>query len=240
MLAFFRTIFFEPLYNLLVWFSAILPGHNLGLSIILLTLVIKTILLPLQHRVTRTQRKLKEIESEIAAIKTKHAKDNPAQAQAIMELYRAHGINPFAGFVVVLIQLPILIALFYVFRDSVALKPEWLYSFVEAPSYINHIFLGFVDLTARSLPLGLLAGVTQYLQISLSMPPQAPKPQDGKPPSLRDDLARSMNLQMRYFFPVMIVFLSLGFPAAVVLYWVTSNLFSIGHELLVRRKTKAL
>lgn len=234
-MGFFRTIFFEPLYNLLVWFAAVLPGNNLGWAIICLTLLVKFALLPLQHRVTRTQKKLKSLEAEIKAIKEKHGSDSAAQAQAIMELYRDHGINPFAGFVVILIQLPILIAVFYVFRDSVAIHPEWLYSFITPPASVNAWFLGLIDLTARSIPLAFLAGITQYFQIKLAMPPTPAT--DG---SLKADLARSMNMQMRYFFPGLIVVLSLGFPSAVVLYWVTSNCFAIAHELIVRSRAQSL
>ncbi len=239
MRALFRTIFFEPLYNLLIWLSAIVPGHDLGIAIILLTILVKFALLPLQHRALTTQKKLKELEAEIAALKAKHQSDSAAQAQAIMALYRAHGVNPFSGFVTLLIQLPIMFALLYVFRDSLTINSQWLYAFITPPLGVNAHFLGLLDLTARSIPLALVAGVSQYFQISLAVPP-LPQSSNQDQPSLKADLARSMNMQMRFIFPVMITFVALGFPAAVVLYWVTSNCFAIGHELLVRRRAKIL
>jgi YidC/Oxa1 family membrane protein insertase len=235
----FNLIFFQPLYNALVWLTDVLPGGEIGLAVILLTILVRVVLFPLQHRMTKTQRRLKELEGEIKAIKEKHGKDTQAQAQALMALYKTHGISPFSGFVLILIQIPILLALYSVFRSGFNFQPELLYSFVPVPEMINANFLGLFDLTSRSIALALLAGVAQYFQVRFSMPVVA-KRDPNTAPNFKDDLARSMSLQMRFMFPVMIVIFSLSLPSAVALYWVTGSLFSIGHELYVKRQSKNL
>ncbi|MEK7610272.1 MAG: YidC/Oxa1 family membrane protein insertase [Patescibacteria group bacterium] len=234
----FNTIFFEPLYNALVFISSVLPGHNLGLAIIILTLIVKLILFPLYHRVATTQKKLKTLEPELKKIKDEHRDNRQRQAEKIMELYRQHGLNPLSGLWIMLIQIPILLALFWVFRDSVTLRPELLYSFVKPPATLNS-YLGFIDLTQASYLLAILTGAAQWLQMQLSIPPlPASDPQTAK--GFSQDLAKSMNIQARYVLPAMMLVFSLGLPGAIALYWLVGSLFTIAHELLVKRQTKAL
>lgn len=233
--AIFQLIFFQPLYNALVWLTDILPGGDVGLAVIILTLIVRLILFPLQHRMTSTQHKLKALEGEIKAIKDKHAKDPSQQAKAMMALYKEHGISPFSGFLLLLIQLPILWALYKVFQDGLSIQAGLLYSFVAAPVIINHFFLGIFDLSQRNIILSLVAGLTQYFQIHFALP-VPPKTDPNAAPDFKNDLARSMSFQMRFVLPIMIVIFSLGFPSVVALYWITTSLFSIAHELYVKRQ----
>src|SRR6185436_5647089 len=99
----FNTVFYQPLYNGLAWFGSSVTGHNIGVAIILLTVVVRLILFPLQHKMSHTQRKLRELDGTIKGIKEKHATDNAEQARQIMALYKEHGVNPFAGFIVLII-----------------------------------------------------------------------------------------------------------------------------------------
>ncbi len=231
----FNLIFFQPLYNGLVWLTDVLPGGTVGWAVVILTLVVRFILFPLQHRMLHTQRKIKELEPTIKELKEKHADDRQAHAEALMALYRQHGVNPFSGFVLLLIQIPLLLALYWVFRSGFNFKPELLYSFVTLPETLNPTFLGFIDLTKRSLSLGVAAGISQFIQLSLALPPTAAS---AEPAPAK--LATSLQKQMRFTLPIMITLFSFGLPAAVALYWVISNLFSVVHELLVRRKAKKL
>lgn len=229
----FKTIFFNPLYNALVFLSAVIPGHSIGLAIIALTLIIKILLLPLYHRLWQTQNILKTIEPELKLIKEKYASSKEEQARQTMALYKKHHLNPLSGLVIMLIQLPILLALFYVFRDSFNFHPDLLYSFVTAPETLNTKLFGMFELTSRNYFLSVLTGLTQFIQMKLALPPMPPRV-PGAIATTKDpltDFKTMMNWQMRYFMPVLIVFISLGLPGAVTLYWVTSNLFSIGHEL---------
>lgn len=231
----FHAVFFLPLYNALVWLSAVLPGADIGLAIVVLTLLVKIALFPLQHRVNKTQRVLKQLEPKLQELKEKHADNRAEHAKKMMELYKEHGVNPFSGFLVLLIQLPILLALFWVFKDSFLLKPEWIYSFVTVPAITNTIFLGFLDIAARSYVLAVFVGLSQFLQIRLMSPALAPVT-DSKNHSLAADFSRTLNLQMRYTMPVIITFVAISLPAALSLYWLTSNLFAIGHELVINRQ----
>ena len=102
--------------------------------------------------------------------------------------------------------------------------------------------MGLIELTKRSVILALLAGLSQYFQLKLALPSlPKPTPTDAsQPPSLTTEFSKNMGKQMRYTLPIMITVFALGFPAAIALYWVTSNLFGIGHELLVKKQAEKL
>lgn len=236
---FFHLVFFLPLYNALIWLSSILPGGDIGLAIVLLTLLVKIILFPLQHRMSKTQAALKSLEPELQRLKEKYVDDKSEQAKQLMALYREHGVNPLSGFIILLIQLPVLLALFWVFKDSFILKPEWFYSFVTPPAVSNTLFLGLLDITTKSYVLAIFVGLSQFFQMKLVLPPQSPATGEKKGKnSLASDFTRGLNLQMQYFMPVMVTFIGFSLPAAISLYWFTSNLFAIGHEIFVNRKLK--
>jgi YidC/Oxa1 family membrane protein insertase len=233
----FNQLFFNPLYNLLIWLSAVLPWHSLGLAIIILTIIVKIILLPLYHKTTTSQKKIKALEPKLKELKEKHANNREEQAKQTMALYREHGINPLTSFWLLLIQIPIVLALFWVFRDSFNVRPEILYSFITPPALINATLFG-LDLTAKNYVLAILVGASQFIQMRLAIPPIPPSTSQEK--SFKNDFARSMNLQMRYMMPAFITLVSFGFPAALTLYWLTSNLFAIGHELFVKRQATTM
>ena len=235
----YNTFFFHPLYNLLVFASAFMPGNSFGLSIIFVSVVAKLIILPLTHQSIKVQKKMKEIEPLVSKIKEDFKNDKEAQAVRTMSLYREHGINPFSSFFLVLLQLPLFIALFYVFKDPIDLASPILYSFTTLPSAIGVNFLGIFELTKASLFLAALVGVTQFIQTWLSVPP-LPKTEKGKETSMKHDLAKSMNLQVKYVLPVLIAFIASKLNSAVALFWITNNLFGIGHELFVRWQAKKL
>lgn len=223
----FRQIFFNPLYNLLIAISAFLPNQSLGGAIIVLTIIVKLALLPFQHQTLKTQKKLKLLEPELQALKKNYRhQDRNEQAKQMMALYRAHGVNPLSTFWTILIQVPIVLALFLVFRDSATLHPDLLYSFVPRPGTISVNWLGLVDLTRAFFPLSLLVGLSQFIQLWLATPPI----------SSPSSPASQIQKQMRYWLPIFIVFAASTLPAAISLYWLTSNLFAVGHELIVRRE----
>jgi YidC/Oxa1 family membrane protein insertase len=248
---FFHTALYQPFYNGLVFLINIMPYADVGFAVIALTLIVKFVIFPFTHKGVKTQAKMRQIEPEIKEIKEKHKKDRQQQAMKTMELYREHGINPFAGCSMLLIQLPVIIALYWVFWKGLTngIDASILYTFVSEPESMNMNFLGFIDMAGKSMLLALIAGVTQYFQINLSMPPS--KDGDGikdmfkkissgnagaGPPSFKDEFAKSFKFQMRYGFPVIVFFVAYTISTAVALYWATSNIFSIVHELLVRRK----
>lgn len=237
MIEFFKTIFYEPLYNGLVFLIDVIPGGDIGLAIIVLTIAVKVILSPLSRKSIKSQARLKSLEPEIQKIKEKY-KNKEEQAKKTFELYKINKINPFSGCILILIQMPIIISLFYVFLNGLALDPDIIYPFVKIPSVIRFEFLGLIDMQERSLVLAILAALSQYFQVKIAGPRS--RPASSKTKSFKDSFMKSMNMQMRYFLPVFIGIIAYQISAAVALYWVTSNLFIVSQELLIRKKAKQL
>lgn len=230
----YHEIFYRPLFNGLVFFTKIVPWNDVGIAIIILTILVRIIIFPLTHRSIKTQIKIKNVEPELRKIK-ENFKDRQKQAQEILKLYKRHGISPYSGFLMLLIQLPILIALYQVFWKGLAFDGN-LYYFLAAPENINLKFLGILDITGKSWFLALLTGLSQFLQIKLSFPPKKINRESN---NFQDALANSFATQMKYIMPAFIFFIALKFPAAVSLYWTTMNIFAIVHEAIVRKKAKA-
>lgn len=230
-----KTIIYQPLSNLLVFTASIVPGKSLGLAVVIVTLLIRLILLPLSKRSIKSQYALRALEPKIRAIKEKKL-EKQEEAKELFALYKEEKVNPFSGCLLLIIQLPILIALYQVFMKGLENK-ELFYNFIN-PLGITTSFLS-LDITTPSLLLAILAGVTQGVQAFL-MPRPATTTSDE--PSFQAQLAKSMSFQTRYILPVFIVFIAARLAGAVSLYWVVSNLFSIGQELYFRntfRKERA-
>jgi YidC/Oxa1 family membrane protein insertase len=209
------------------------PLHDMGFAIIILTLAVRFIILPFTHKSTVTQVKMKKLEPELREIKNIHKNDSQTQAKKTMELYKRHGINPVAGILTLFIQIPIIFALYKVFLGGAAFDPAHLYSFVTAPEFVSVKFFGFLDMTQKSYIMPVLAALTQFYQMKLAIPPI--KKQDmGN--TFKDNLARSMNVQMRYVMPFFIFFIGLKLSSGIALYWTTMNIFAIVHEAIVRKK----
>ncbi|HRY62755.1 MAG TPA: YidC/Oxa1 family membrane protein insertase [Candidatus Paceibacterota bacterium] len=238
MFSFIFNIFYYPLYNAIIFLSALSPSNDFGLAVVALTILVKFLILPLSHVSIQTQRKLKEIEPEINRIKERHKDKQEEQAVKIMNLYKEHGVNPFASILLLFIQLPMFIALYYIFRNTIDLASPVIFSFNILPTTINTMFLGVIDLSVSNIYLAILVGLTQYIQTSLSLP-EMPKEQ-AKNPTFADDFAKSMNWQVKYFLPLFIIFVAAKLNAAVSVFWITSNIFSIVHEFLVKRKASKI
>ncbi len=233
---FFQPLFYNPLYNALIYLISVLPNANVGIAVIVLTCIVKLILFPLTRKSVVTAAKMKKLEPELITLRKQYEKDKQEQARQVMSYYKKNDINPFSGFWLLLIQTPIVLSLYYIFlRGGLpAIDSSLLYPFTHLPSIPNMIFFG-INIAKPNIILGVLAGLSQFVQIQFSIPP-AKKPEPGTAPTFKDDLARSMNVQFRYVLPVVIFFISLKVSGAVAIYWITSNLFIIAQELIVRRK----
>ena len=233
--ALFKAIFYEPLYNGLIFLFHVLPWADAGLIVILFTVLVKLVLFPLSKKSVETQMIMKKIQPELEALKIKHKNNREEQARAMMALYKERKLNPLAGIFLVIIQIPIILALYWVFLNGGLPKVDasLLYNWVPVPNSISMNFLGLLDISQKSIFVAILAGVSQFFQMRYALPATPAK--SGKP-SFKDDLARSMSLQMKYVMPVFIVIIAYQLPAVVGFYWVTSNLFAIGQEIVVRRR----
>jgi YidC/Oxa1 family membrane protein insertase len=232
----FSTFIYDPLYNALILFVDLVPGGDVGIAVILLTILVKVLLIPISIKAVRTQILMRELEEPLKLLQEQLKDDRQKQATEIMALYKSKGVNPFSSILLIFLQLPIIFGLYWVFfRGGLPeIDLETLYTFMRAPDVIKMEFLGIVDMAGRSAVLALLAGITQFYQAKLSLP--APKPKKaGDAPSFKDDLARSLHLQMRYVLPIIVVVISFTISAAIALYWTTSNIVSILQEWYVRK-----
>lgn len=230
---------YKPLYNALILLVGILPGNSVGGAIILLTLFVKTVLYPLTGKSIAAQRQMRELEPDLKRIREANKDDKQKQAKLTMELYQKHKVTPLSGCLPILIQIPVIIGLYWVFlKGLTVVDTSILYSFVSVPASLDMHFLMF-DLAQKSVVLAFLAGVTQFIQthISLGKQPPLPPPSSEKA-SFQEDFQRSMQMQMRYILPIMIGFIAYTTAGAVALYWATSNILSIIQELLMRPQAK--
>ena len=233
--AFFVATVYQPLYNGVIFFISLMPGANVGLAVISFTLLIKLILFPLSQKSVQTQFAMKAIEPELAEIKTKY-KDSPQeQAKAVMQVYKDRNINPFSGILLLLIQFPILAALYFIFaRGGLPhIDMTLVYPFIHAAANMNLDFLG-TSVADKSTIFAILAGITQFLQMQFVMPKAPPRAQ-GADVSFKDELSRSMSVQAKYVMPFIMFLIARSFPAVVSLYLITSSIFAVGQELYVRR-----
>ena len=233
----FHTIIYDPLYNGLVFLVGVVPSHDVGLAVIALTIVVRIILFPLSRRAVEAQMAMKKIAPEVESLKEKYKNNREEQGKAVFALYRERGVRPFSGIALLVAQLPVLIALYWIFAlgGLPEIRPELLYAFVSPPAGVSMEFLGIMDMAGHSLVLGALAAVTQFAYTRLSMGPREKNP-SAKASSFSSELARSFDLQARYMLPAMFVVLSFFIPSAAMLYLVTSNLSMIGQELLTGRR----
>ncbi len=210
---------------------------DIGFAIIILTILVKLILFPLAKKSIQSQIYMKKLEPELKKLKTDYP-NKEEQAKKQFELYKKYGVNPFSGCLVVLLQLPVIFALYYVFINF-KIDSSIIYSFINAPAVMNTNFLGLFDLSLNhSIFLALLAGISQYFHAYLATPKKTIKDvevvSDNTKKTFQEELASSMQLNIRYVLPVFVAFIAYTFSAGVALYWIVSNIFTIGQEWYVR------
>lgn len=232
--AFFNVVFYDPIYNALVALVALVPGSDVGVAVILVTIIIRLILLPSSLSAARTQRAMKELEPKLKQLKEAHKGNKEKEALETLALYREAKVNPFSSILMVFIQIPVLLALYWVFyyESWDVLNVERLYSFTPTPESVSLMFLGLMLVTGKSLFLAFLSGITQYYQAHLALAGTM-KPSDEK--SMQNDFQRVMGLQLKYVFPFIIAVISYTTSTAIALYFVTTNLMGVLQEFYVRR-----
>jgi YidC/Oxa1 family membrane protein insertase len=234
-LAFFHNVLYVPIYNLLVFLIDVVPGGDVGLAVILATIIVKVVIMPLSLSAARTQRRMKGIESKLKEIKEKHKDSREDQAKQMMALYKEHGIRPFASLFAVIVQIPIVIALYLVTQKALALiDPSLLYSFVSAPAQVSPLLFDRFPVAGHSLILALLAAVAQYVAAHVSIPVPK-KAAEGKKTSASEDFGRMMAIQARFMLPVIIGIAAYTTSGAIALYFITASLVGIVQEFIVRR-----
>lgn len=240
---FWITAIYQPIYNVLIALINWAPGKNLAFAIILLTIIIRLILLIPSQRAMMAQRKMQEIQPKLDKIRKQYAGNQERIAQETMAVWKEHKVNPLGSCLPILIQFPILIALFYVIRSG--LNPDnaiLLYPALTDFKFgdIDPHFLG-MDLTKlNTIVLPLIVGGLQFAQMKLAEAKSAKRgkreeKQDKKPMGNEMQMATKM---MTYVMPVMIAVFTASIPAGVGVYWGTSTIFGIGQQLIVNKKFK--
>jgi len=226
----FNLVLYQPLLNILFLFYYYLPGYNLGIAIIFLTILVRVILYPLSAKAIHSQKALQELQPKILEIQKRHKDSKEQQALAIMNLYKSTKISPFSGFSTLLVQFPILVALYRAFTkglDSAELVN--LYSFVPKPEQINTIFFLGIDLSQPFLAFAILAGVLQLIQLRMTI-------KKTKSEDKMSQFAQLLQKQTIYFFPFLTIIILVRLPSAIALYWLTTTIFSIFQQYFVIKK----
>jgi YidC/Oxa1 family membrane protein insertase len=240
-----HAIFVQPLTNLLFLLVAYLPGHDFGVAVILLTALIRLILWPLASKQLHSQKALTALQPEVNRLKEKYKNDPTKFNSATMELYKEKEVNPFSSCLPLLIQLPFLIGIFYVFRPFadpayanlanpngiVGQLYPWLKSLPGVASYIastkavSTMFLGIIDLAKPNVYLAIIASAAQFVQSKMLLP--------KKDPNAPKDPSAAISTQMTYFFPIITFVIALSLPSALPLYWFVTTAFAIAQQYLV-------
>lgn len=226
----FNEALYRPLLNGLVLLYAYLPYKDFGIAIIILTVIIKFIFYPLGAKAIKSQKDLAELQPKMKEIQEKYKNDKEKQSQEIMELYKREKINPLSGCLPLLVQLPVLIAMYRVFWNG--LDPEQLsllYDFVPFLGEINPMFLGFINLSDPNVVFAILVGVFQFLQIKMM---SAKKTNN----SAKEGFQERFQKQTQYFMPIFIILILWRLPAALGLYILTTTVFTIAQQYLMMKK----
>lgn len=236
----FHELFYRPIYNSLILILDMLPSHNIAIAVVLLTVIIKLILLPLSHKMFVTQIIQRKIQPIITKIQEEYKDNRQMLGVKLLEVYKEYKLNPFSSILLMLIQIPIVFALYFVFANGglPIINQSELYSFIPYIQNINSVLFG-IDFTKANIVVGLTASLSQYVQIRLSL--QNMNKIEDKPMSeLKPEemMQKQISFMMKYFLPIVIFIACLKVSAAVALYWIVSSVFMIIQEIYFRNKYK--
>jgi len=215
----------RPMINILIVLSHYL-WHSFGLSVIALTIIIRALMYPLSIKQVKATKAMQEIQPKLAALQKKYAKDKTKLAQEQMKLYKESGMSPAGCLVPMLVQLPIWIALYWSIIKLLAVTPEdflglsgYLYSWPLVYSLLplGSYFL-WMNLATPDNLLALLVGVSMWAQQKMVQP------------TVSDPRQQQQSQMMLWMMPLMFAFFALSFPSGLSLYWVVSNIITIGMQ----------
>lgn len=236
MAQFFTTIIYQPIFNAFVGLYDLVG--DVGIAILLLTVIFQLILYPLNSKSIKAQKALADMQPKLDKLKTEYKADQQKLAAETMKLYKEHKINPLGSCLPVLIQIPVFLGLFYVFKSAFANASfDLLYPFIPNPGSINPVSLGIFDLAKPSIILAVLAGAAQFVQTKMLSTKRPPKVAGE---GAKDEgMASMMNKQMLYMMPILTVIIGIKFPSGVVLYWFFRTLLAAGQQWILFRKNKS-
>ena len=235
----FHAALYQPIFNFFVGLYNLIPGHDVGLVILIITILVRILVWPLTSSSIRAQKSVQELQPKVDAVKKEFANDKQKQAEELMKVYKENKVNPFSSCLPLLVQLPILIALYMVMRDGLMADKfaAELYSFVDNPGKINPLSLGFLDMAKPNYVLAILAGLAQFWQAKTMLSKQPPK--EAGAGGKDEGMMAAMNKQMLYFMPAMTAIIGFGLPAGLTVYWFFSTLLTVAQQaILLKKKDK--
>lgn len=231
---FFNELLYRPLFNVLIFLYQTVSFGDLGVAIIMLTLLIRILLSPLSRASIIAQKEMTAIQPEVKKLQEKHKHEKEEQMKKVMALYKERNINPLSGCLPLLIQLPIVIALYQVFLAGFNEQSlQQLYRFVPHPASINHFFIGFIDISKKNIVLAIVAGLLQFWQSKMILDEQK---KHHTPAEFQTNTSLAMSKQMTYMMPVLTVFIAYSVHAGIALYWVVTTAFSIVQQRAILKK----
>jgi len=224
------TLLYQPITNALIYLTSIIPNHDFGWAIILLTILIRTLLLVPNQKALHSQKKLQIIQPKLNQLKEKHKGDQQKIAAETMSLYKEHKVNPLGSCLPMLIQIPILLGLYEVIQSGLSPNNTFLLYGSLKNFDINLVhtnFLGILELTKINYTfLPIIVGVLQFLQIRLSL---------GQSKNQSGNQMTAMNKGMTIIMPIMITIFAASVPSGVGLYWASSTLYATIQQIFVNR-----
>ncbi|NQW54451.1 MAG: membrane protein insertase YidC [Rhodospirillales bacterium] len=220
--------FTKPLFWLLEWLYVHLG--NFGLSILVLTVIVKAVFFPLANKSYAAMSKMKRLQPEMEKLKERYGEDRQRMNQELMQLYRREKVNPAAGCLPILVQIPVFFALYKVLYTTIEMRHQPFYGWIKdlsAPDPLT-ILTGFglfpweVPSFLHFFNIGIwpmIMGVTMYLQQKLN-----PQPTDP------------VQARVFQFLPILFTFMLAPFAAGLVIYWAWSNTLSIAQQYMIMRR----
>ncbi len=235
----FHVVLYQPILNIFVFLYNIIPGHDIGVVILLITFLVRIAVYPLMSSSIKSQKAVQDLQPKLKEIKEQYKSDQQKQAMMTMQLYKENKVNPFASCLPLLIQLPILIALYMVMRDGLVSDNlgNNIYPFIFNPGKLNNISFWIFDMAKTNLVLAVLAGAAQFFQTKAMLVKQPPK--NAGEGAKDEQMMAMMNKQMLYFMPAMTVFIGATLPAGLTLYWFFSTLLTWGQQVLIYKQKDA-
>lgn len=221
----YLVIFYQPIFNLLVLVYDYIPGHDIGVAIIFLTVLVKGLLWPLSAKALKSQKALQDIQPKMEALKTKYKDNKEELGKAMMELYSKEKVNPASSCLPTLVQLPVFIAIYQSMRHGLQSDGfDALYAWVPNPGTIDPNFLfGLVDLSQPVYVLAVLAAVAQFFQAKMMVSKKQPQVKGAEDEST----AAIVNKQMTYMMPIMTIIIGIRLPGGLMIYWLAMTLLTI-------------
>ncbi len=233
MIQLYNILLYQPIFNLMVFLYNLFGWHDIGIAIILLTLIIKLLLYPLSVKSIKAQKALQDLQPKMEEIKKKYKKQPELLGREMMALYKKEKISPASSCLPLLVQMPFLIAVYQVFRNGFKAESlKLLYPFIAHPGTINPMAFGLIDFSQRNIILAILAGLAQYWSSKMLIT----KRQPNVPGAKDEGMTATMNKQMLYLMPAFTVFIGLSLPGGLTFYWFLTTFLTALQQLYIFKK----